>query len=377
MPNSTPNPGTDRDTLIQKAYASDANLTIRIETHALYSEPKIDFPEWVCKRVMWRGDEKVLDVGMGAGLYFSPVLKRIPNGKYFAGDLSIGMALAAQNRIDAARIPITNLDVQALPFPDQTFDVVLANHMLYHVPDIDAALMEIQRVLKPEGVLVAATNGQLNLNEFDQLTWRAYGRLGVADPGAEIAPSITTRFALEDGASWLRRHFYAVVRHDLPGMLAFPEAKPVVDYLNSLRAIQEPTLPSRITWERYMEIMTEQVTRMIAHHGKLYINKMTGVLIATQRGDFIEEYVQRYEQTLGIDSPPEQTVVVVTEESVAQEELMSNEHPLVVTAENGTGAEETSVDQDSAHPVDPLPETDSVDLPGVDPVNHEPPTQDT
>jgi ubiquinone/menaquinone biosynthesis C-methylase UbiE len=42
-------------------------------------------------------------------------------------------------------------DAQALPFRDASFDAVIANHMLYHVPDISRSLGEVRRVLKPSG----------------------------------------------------------------------------------------------------------------------------------------------------------------------------------------------------------------------------------
>src|SRR5215475_9331514 len=128
-------PGTDRDILTQKAYATDDMLSIRQRTHELYSVPKINFTEWVLDRIEWRGNERVLDLGAGPGTYFNLLRQRIPVGTLTAGDLSMGMARRALENPDAGAI--LNLDAQALPFADGSFDVVLANHMLYHVPDLD------------------------------------------------------------------------------------------------------------------------------------------------------------------------------------------------------------------------------------------------
>src|SRR5258706_1690474 len=159
--NMIKSPGTDRDLLTQKAYATDEMLLMRQRVHELYSIPKINFTEWVLDRVSWRGDEIVLDIGAGPGTYFDELVPRIPQGELIAGDLSLGMARQAMKRAQAGLT--LNIDAQVLPFPDRVFDVVLANHMLYHVPDLDQALGEIHRVLKPDGCLIPATNSQFNL----------------------------------------------------------------------------------------------------------------------------------------------------------------------------------------------------------------------
>ena len=61
------------------------------------------------------------------------------------------MLVSVQQHL-AAQLPVADyavLDLQALPFPEACFDAVIANHMLYHVPDRPRALAEVQRVLKP------------------------------------------------------------------------------------------------------------------------------------------------------------------------------------------------------------------------------------
>ena len=286
-------PGTDRDTLTQREYASDASLAARQRTHAQYSVPKINFVEWVLDKVEWHGDERVLDVGMGPGTYFEALQSRIPNGQLVGGDLSLGMAYKAASHAHRGAALLFNGDVQTLPFPDHTFDRVLANHMLFHVPDIELALGEIHRVLKPSGQLIASTNSQFNLPEFDQLMARAYGLLGVSGLNVEPMHATSWRFQLEDGPGKLHHHFFAVVRYDLPGALVFPEVQPAIDYINSTRALREPQLPRRVSWDDFLVVMTEQMQRLINHFGELVVNKLSGVLIATDAGGFASDYVER------------------------------------------------------------------------------------
>ncbi len=282
-------PGTDRDTLTQKVYATDEMLAIRQRTHELYSVPKINFAEWVLDRIAWRGEERVLDIGSGPGTYFDLVTARIPNGRLVAGDLSLGMSRKASRRSDAGLV--VNCDTQSLPFPDGEFDVVLANHMLYHVPDLDKGLAEIHRVLKPTGCIIAATNSQYNLPEFEQLIRRTYHLLGAVGPDTEPMKQTSYQFQLEDGPTKLARHFFAVARYDLPGAFIFPDVQPAIDYINSTRALREPQLPRRVAWDDFISVLADQIQRLINHFGELIVNKLTGVLVGTDAGAFARDYV--------------------------------------------------------------------------------------
>lgn len=293
---SNPSSRADTDT-IKAAFASDENLAVRIRTHELFTRPPVDFPRWVIDTRQWHGDEWVLDVGAGPGTYFDLVLERIPDGRLIAGDLSFGMLQHARRNAPSAEIPLLNLDAQNLPFADGTFDVVLANHMLYHVPDIDAALSEIRRVLKWDGCLMAATNSQSNLLELDTLTRRALTLLGF--PKAEPILRDHDGFFLENGSGRLAHYFRAVARYDLPSALHFPEVEPVLAYLNSMQTLRSPYLPTDVTWGEYIEVMEKQVTRLIRHFGELQVQKLAGVLVATNGGGFAADYFRRLDGEQG------------------------------------------------------------------------------
>ena len=85
-------------------------------------------------------------------------------------DLSAGMAAEA-----FSFAPTLVGDAQAIPFRADAFDIVLAAHMLYHVPDIDAALREIARVLRPDGTLLVVLNGRAHLPAMRTLVRQVLG----------------------------------------------------------------------------------------------------------------------------------------------------------------------------------------------------------
>ncbi|MBI5958208.1 MAG: class I SAM-dependent methyltransferase, partial [Chloroflexi bacterium] len=227
------------------------------------------------------------------GTYFSLVAQRIPRGRLFAGDLSMGMLRQAQQHPQVDQIRLLNLDAQRLPFADGMFDVVLANHMLYHVPDVEKAIKEIKRILKPNGCLIAATNSADTMPEIDTLMRRACTLLGY--PKQDVTPAHSA-FALENGTVLVARNFRAVARYDIPSALRFPEVAPVMDYLNSTQALRSPQLPPGIGWDEFMGVMEKQITRLIRHFGELQVQKLAGVLIGTNGGGFAEDYLQKLDQ---------------------------------------------------------------------------------
>lgn len=272
---------------VSQMYATDEAWRIRQETHERYSVPPLDFASWALDCLDWRGDEVILDVGCGPGRWYQPLLDRLPGITYFGADLHAGMLVH-----HPAERALTVGDAQQLPFANHSFDVVMANHMLYHVPDVTAAIREIRRVLKPDGLMMATTNSVHNMPELQVLLHRAVTLLvppGTAQFQAPLPPS--DLFTLETGTRVLARHFYAVARYDLPSTLVFPNAEPVLAYLESTRATREPQLPKGVYWNDVMIMVREQINRLLEHFGELVISKLIGVLIATDRGGFIRDYL--------------------------------------------------------------------------------------
>lgn len=271
---------------VRQQYATDKSLRLRQEIHAKYTVPRVDYVEWVLESMKWRGDEDVLDIGCGSGNYHTVLLNKHPDVRYIGLDFSTGMLEKhpAKNRVILA-------DAQKTPFADQRFDLVMANHMIYHMPDVGAAINEFKRLLKPDGVLMVATNSNQSMPEIQVLLRRAILLLSRSG-GAHVQPPrpASDLFSLEAGTRKLSRHFYAVVRHDLPSKLVFPDIDPIMQYLESTRELREPQLPEDVQWDDVMMIMRQQITHLVNHLGELVVNKLMGVLLASDRGGFIQQF---------------------------------------------------------------------------------------
>lgn len=273
----------NQEYLISKAYATEDHLSIRSQTHELYSQPQQDFTAWILDLIPWKGSEVVLDAGCGAGLYIQPIHKRlIDGGKIFSADLSFGMLSDVAKKESASCSNLLNTDILHLPIQDASCDILLANHMLYHVPDIHAALKEIKRVLQPGGYLIAATNAKDSMMKIVEEIEKAYQTLG--DP-IQIPPTPPrASFSLENGCAFFEMDFHDFKIHRLESHLVFPDAKPVIAYINSMRSFYEPQISTSISWEAMLAEMEIQITREIKQNGEYRVAKTTGAFVAKNLG---------------------------------------------------------------------------------------------
>ena len=270
----------DQAHVVSQMYATEEPLAVRIRIHELYTRPKSDFHTWVLDHIPWRGDERVLDIGCGSGAYIEPVCQRLPQGgRLLAGDLSGGMLRSVAAKSLPVCVSLLNTDATQIPLPDGCCDVVLANHILGHITQIEAAVAEIRRVLRPGGCLVAATNARDSMLVFIAEVEEACCAL---DYPIEFTPSpIRLRFTLENGWAVLKPSFPTVRQETFESELVFSEAAPPVAYINSLRHIYGLQLPEALAWETLIKQIKRQIRLKITAQGEYRVAKTTGVFIAT------------------------------------------------------------------------------------------------
>jgi SAM-dependent methyltransferase len=199
--------------VVRREYATEAGLEAR---RSLYDKRVGPDP----REVMWdeiaaAAPRKVLEVGPGPGEVSERVQREL-GAEVVAIDVSERMVELARSRGVDARVG----DIQELPFADEEFDIVVAAWVLFHVPDLDRGLAEIERVLRPSGRLVATTNSERHLAEArDHAGFTMVGRLS---------------FSRENGEQSLQRHFAHVERKDVDGTLVFEDADAIRAYMRSL-----------------------------------------------------------------------------------------------------------------------------------------------
>jgi SAM-dependent methyltransferase len=160
---------TDREYLREKQYRDDSNLRARIELHRRFSTNPQPWHRWVFEQFEFPAEASLLEVGSGPGELWLQNADRIPEGwSLTLADLSTGMLQKARDAL-GERAAYEVADIQELPFASESFDGVVANHMLYHVADRPRAFAEVARVLRPAGLFYASTNGRDHLKEIREL----------------------------------------------------------------------------------------------------------------------------------------------------------------------------------------------------------------
>jgi SAM-dependent methyltransferase len=218
---------------VRKAYADERRYAARMAQQERASGP--DPYDVVFNAVAEGHPLDVLEVGCGRG-ELAERMSRELSVRVIALDQSARMVeLTAARGVDA----IVG-DVVALPFGDDSFDCAVAAWMLYHASDLDRALDELRRVVRPDGRLVAATSSERNLAEV----WELVGEIGAPGGG----------FTVERAETVLRRHFSHVEQRDVVGTVTFADREAAHQYVTATRsaamadllpAFDEPLAASR------------------------------------------------------------------------------------------------------------------------------------
>lgn len=276
-----PRPMQDPTVLREQAYADSSHLDVRRRTHELYTVDPVDLGQWTLAQIPWWGNERVLDVGCGPGELLCEMARTEAGWGLLAGfDFSSGMARQAATAARGLPVCVFAGDAQAIPCADACFDVVMARHVLYHVPDMERAVAEAARVLRPGGTFVVTTNGAHTMQEYQALRYRAAARF----PSMIYPEMGTERFCLENGPELLRPYFAAVHTATLRGTLRFPAAQPLVDYFASGRSLSMHPGHSEAEWQAVLDFVRSEVQATVDADGCFDVTKVTGAIVGRKEG---------------------------------------------------------------------------------------------
>lgn len=260
---------TDQNYLTQEQYKDSSNLNARVEIHKRFSTNPYGWFNWLFDGLLkLPADAKVLELGCGPAYLWKECADRIPAGwDITLSDLSVGMVDAAwRNLVVTGRsFEFKEIDAQEIPFEDETFDAVIANHMLYHVPDRPKAIAGIKRVLKTGGRFFATTVGDNHLKEITDW-FRRIRKSKVWDSFANL-------FTLENGLNQLKPFFPNVMVSRYEDNLHVTELEPLVAYFRSgVRA-------GELSEDEFARLETD-LKKELKEKGKIFITKDSGLFEA-------------------------------------------------------------------------------------------------
>jgi SAM-dependent methyltransferase len=259
---------------LKKQYKDSSNLDARIRLHQRFSVNKAGWHRWVFDQFDLPLVCRILELGCGPGSLWLDNRERIPPGwEITLSDFSAGMLEDARRNLDPQRhFQYKVIDAQSIPCEAGYFDTVIANHMLYHVPDRPAAFSEIHRVLKPTGTFYASTVGLSHLLEIRDL-------LVKFDPGLASWGRVADPFTLQNGLAQLSPCFTGIMLYCYTNALEVTEVAPLVDYVLS------GWVGEHIPGERRAALSDFVAQEMESRGGVIHISLESGLFVSVPKGE--------------------------------------------------------------------------------------------
>ena len=219
---------------VDTQYKNPDKLNIRIRLHQLYSTNKEGFNHWIVKHYNIKKESSILELGCGTGITWKEHINLLQDCKevYFT-DLFEGMIEEARSNIgEHPNIHYEVVNAEELPYKDERFDIVIANMMLYHIPNLDKALSEIRRVLKKNGIFYSATYGENGVESF-------------INKMLNVQTERQHTFTLQNGKDILEKWFSSVEKLEYVDKLLVSNRSDLVEYIQSFKEMND--------WQNYSE----------------------------------------------------------------------------------------------------------------------------
>ena len=116
-------------------------------------------------------------------------------------------------------------DPSNIPFENETFDVVIANHILFYMKDLDKVLYEINRVLKKNGEFYCSTIDNSHMKELEDIMLRFNSNINISEK------NIYSKFSVDNGESILKKYFKDINKYYYTDELIVDDTKGILEYI--------------------------------------------------------------------------------------------------------------------------------------------------
>ena len=235
---------TNMENSLKSQYQNSSNIAARIRLHSQYSvNPQGWFP-WLYEQCGIQDGMKILEIGCGNAQLWTENRNRLPKElSVVLSDISEGMIreIRRDKRLDGQRFTFEVVDCHHLPHREESFDLVIANHMLFYCEDIPTVLSEVKRVLKRGGRFICSTYGSMHMKEISELVQEFDHRIMLS------ADRLYERFGRENGKGVLEQDFHEVMWKSYEDSLVIDVPEPLIEYILSCHGNQNQYIIDRFT----------------------------------------------------------------------------------------------------------------------------------
>lgn len=258
---------TGMEKSLKSQYENANNISARIRLHKEFSTNKQGWFPWIYatgilpliqkKDVESSRDGgshiEILELGCGEGSLWTENLHLLPENVHITvSDISEGMIRDIRRNLGTdERFTYECFDCQHIPAQANTYDIVIANHVLFYCDDIAQACNEIKRVLKKDGIFLCSTYGTAHMQEITGLVQKFDSRIILA------AENLYERFGLDNGAEILAPYFTQVDMVRYVDAIVIDKADPLIEYILSCHGNQNQYLLDR--YQDFRQYVKKQV----------------------------------------------------------------------------------------------------------------------
>jgi ubiquinone/menaquinone biosynthesis C-methylase UbiE/DNA-binding transcriptional MerR regulator len=227
---------------LKNQYNNSSNISARINLHSLYSHNKKGWFPWIFEHCELKTGMRILELGCGDGTFWVENKENLPKAIHvILSDLSDGMLRDAKRNIefDSKDFSFQAFNCHEIPFADETYDLVIANHLLFYCDDISKVLKEIRRVLKPGGTFISSTYGAAHMKEVSELVSRFDDRIVLS------GHKLYEKFGRENGKNILEPYFSKITWYSYEDFLMIPTPESLISYVLSCHGNQNQYIIDR------------------------------------------------------------------------------------------------------------------------------------
>lgn len=260
---------TNAETSIKTQYKNATNISARINLHNLYSHNKQPWFNWLYENYNINSRMKILEIGCGSGALWTQNINLLPSDiKICLSDISQGMLRDARREIGGndTRFSFKNFDCESIPFDDNSFDLVIANHVLFYCDDLDKVISEIYRVVKPKGQFICSTYGCKHMYEIDKLVKSFDAKITLS------SNKLYEKFGLDNGEKLLRKYFKNISSKMYDDYLNVTKSEPLIEYILSCHGNQNEYILGK--YQEFKSYVEKKIP--------LHITKEAGIFACTK-----------------------------------------------------------------------------------------------